>query len=286
MVNGAYRSDWCTVIELAPRGQVSTIPAAVLPRSLVRELAAVSQVWLPVGREHCGDDLSLDALVDHAVAVLAGLPDDARVFHGERRRVGDLSVVILVDATGSAAEEVSGRSVFHEQRLLVHQLSAAFETLGIRAATYGFRSHGRHDVRFLRVKSFGDRWGLASQQRLHALQAAGYTRLGAALRHGTHLLEHHGGTPRKLLLVVGDGFPYDDGYEGRSAIEDCRRAVEDAAIAGVAVAGVSTRPPGTEPAWGAPAHLVAADPDVLADQIRRHLTTALTSTGSGARRRR
>ena len=104
------------------------------------------------------------------------------------------------------------------------RLTASFDELGDWVAAYGFQSWGRNAVNFLRIKGFEDRYDHAAQRRLGSLEPGGFTRLGAAIRHGTHLLTTKAGTSNTLLVVVGDGLPYDDGYEHRYAQEDRRGA--------------------------------------------------------------
>jgi nitric oxide reductase activation protein len=66
------------------------------------------------------------------------------------------------------------------------------------------------------------------------LRTAGYTRLGAPIRHVTRrLLEIP--AERRILLSLGDGLPSDEGYEGEYAWADVRRAVEEAEEASVVV---------------------------------------------------
>ncbi len=172
----------------------------------------------------------------------------------KRRTAHDLGVLILLDSTGSTGESEEGRRVFDEQRALAARLTAGFDELGDRVACHGFQSWGRHAVNYLRVKGFDDRYDHAAQRRLAALEPGGFTRLGAAIRHGTHLLATKAGTSNTLLVVVGDGLPYDDGYEQRYAQEDCRRALREAVIAGVGCACVSVRsatePEVIERVWG------------------------------------
>jgi nitric oxide reductase NorD protein len=60
-----------------------------------------------------------------------------------------------------------------------------------------------------------------------------YTRMGAALRHATALLQRQQASER-LLLLLTDGKPNDlDHYEGRYGIEDTRMAVREAVRSGV-----------------------------------------------------
>src|SRR4029077_3752756 len=96
-----------------------------------------------------------------------------------------------------------------------------------------FNSRGRQAVQVLRVKSFDDHLDGSGAQRLSSLTPRADTRLGAAIRHGTSILEERGGTPRRLLVVLSDGFAYDHGYEGRYGEADARRALVEARRRGV-----------------------------------------------------
>jgi nitric oxide reductase activation protein len=83
------------------------------------------------------------------------------------------------------------------------------------------------------VKGFDDRDDGRVAQRLDAIRPGAYTRLGAAIRHGSWLLEEQSGTPRRLLVVLSDGFAYDHGYEGRYGEADARRALAEARRQGI-----------------------------------------------------
>ena len=101
-------------------------------------------------------------------------------------------------------------------------------------ALYGFRSQGRTAVQVVPVKRFGDPFDTLTLRRLNALVPGGYTRLGAAIRHGSSVLEADGGTVRRLLVVLSDGFAYDHGYEGDYGEADARRALAEARRRGTA----------------------------------------------------
>jgi nitric oxide reductase activation protein len=70
--------------------------------------------------------------------------------------------------------------------------------------------------------------------RLNQLQPSNYTRLGAGIRGAGEILKTEAGTPNRLLVVLSDGFPYDDGYEGRYAEADVAKALEELRTDGVA----------------------------------------------------
>ena len=80
----------------------------------------------------------------------------------------------------------------------------------------------------MRVKRFDDDFDARVLHRLGALAPGAYTRLGAAIRHGASVLETDGGAPRRLLVVLSDGFAYDHGYEGAYGEADARRALVEA----------------------------------------------------------
>jgi len=146
--------------------------------------------------------------------------------------------------------------------------------------SYLLFSRGRGNVRLLRCKSFEERWGRLAQGRLLGLAPSGFTRLGAAVRHGTHLVETQAGTQRRLLIVVGDGIAYDDGYEGQYAVADSRRAIDEAAARAVGCVGLSTRPitDGTS-VWPPQTHRIAATTRELAPVARDLLGGALLRAG-------
>jgi nitric oxide reductase activation protein len=237
-----YRPDWCSVAEFDPP---AAEPDAQLDpghdRRLLRQLARLGLAYERYRRQDQGDALDITALTEFVVERAAGVTGDLRVYEHRLRTAHDLGVLVLLDATGSTGESAEGERVFDEQRQIVARLTAALDELGDRVAAHAFYSHGRDAVRFLRIKGFDDRYDHASQRRLSALEPAGFTRLGAATRHGVHLLSTRAGTSNMLLVVVGDGLPYDDGYEHRYAQEDSRRALQEAVAAGVGCVCLSVR---------------------------------------------
>lgn len=155
----------------------------------------------------------------------------------------------------------------HElQRRSAATLAATLEELGDRVAVYAFRSKGRHAVQLPAIKTFEQRFGALPRARLNQLQPSGYTRLGAAIRGAGEILKTEAGTQNRLLLVISDGHPYDDGYEGRYAEADARKALEELRGDGVACLclslGATTESDALERVFGAASH---AHADTLAD---------------------
>jgi nitric oxide reductase NorD protein len=229
-----YRPDWCTVLEAdlaVEEAAPMTMPDG---HELRRPLARLGLGLVRCRRQLQGDDIDIDAAVEARVEALAGTPPDDALYVESLRRRRDLAVVIVLDVSGSAGETgPTGRSVHEHQRWAAAALTAALHDLGDRVALYAFNSRGRAAVHVRRVKSFDDLLDSRVGQRLGGLVPGGYTRLGAAIRHGASLVDERGGTSRRLLVVISDGLPYDHGYEGRYAEADARRALAEARRNGV-----------------------------------------------------
>jgi nitric oxide reductase activation protein len=253
---------------------------------------------LGVGLDRChrqaqGDDIDIDAAVESRVAVLAGAAPDEAVYVDSVRRRRDLSVLVLLDVSGSVGEpDASGGSTVHEQqRAVAAALSAALHDLGDRVALYAFCSQGRSAVRLAAVKRFDDGVDTLVLRRLRSLEPGAYSRLGAAIRHGAAVLEERGGTPRRLLVVLSDGLAYDHGYEPVYGAADARRALAEARRRGTGclclTIGASTDADALRRVFGSAAHATIPRPEQLSRVIgplfRSALRGAEAMRRSGAR---
>jgi nitric oxide reductase activation protein len=185
-------------------------------------------------RQLQGEEIDIDAAVEARAELLAGSAPDEAVYIESQRRRRDLAVLLLVDVSGSAGESgTKGRQVLDHERAAAAALAAALHEHGDRVAVYGFRSQGRSVVHVLRVKRFADNLDATVMNRLGGLAPGAYTRLGAAIRHGTAILEREAGTTRRLLVVLSDGFAYDHGYERAYGEADSRRALAESRRRGI-----------------------------------------------------
>jgi nitric oxide reductase NorD protein len=185
-----------------------------------------------------GDELDLSALVRSVADRRAGGIGSERVYTAVRNVARDLSVCVLVDVSLSTDSYVEERRVLDVEEALLaftHGLSAC----GDEHAILTFTSHRRQRVDIRTVKDFEEKLNARVVRRIQALKPGSYTRMGAAIRHATALLEKRPHTHR-LLLMLTDGKPNDiDHYEGRYAIEDTRVAVQEARRAGLRLFGVT-----------------------------------------------
>jgi nitric oxide reductase NorD protein len=287
---GTYRPDWCAVNEYDPADiQSASERAAIAGPSLQRPLARVGIEPERHRRQAEGDSLDLSALLDYETDRRHGDNPDPYIYENSRLTKRDLSVLVLLDCSGSTAEASGGHVVFEEERRLAGDITMALERLGDRVGTYGFYSRGKDAVRFLRIKSFNARFDTAAKRHLGSVQPSGFTRIGAAIRHATHVLESQALAKNMVLLVIGDGLPYDDGYEDRYARADARQAIQEAVRRGIGVAGIgirsSTEPQVLEDVWSDASFRVIGQSEDIRRHLRGLLINALSATRSNGRRR-
>ncbi len=231
-----YKPEHCRVFDF-PLREAPDVAASAVARDEVlrRRLTRLGLGPRVVRRQPDGDDLDIEALTDLYIDLQAGYSPPEHVYLERRKLDRELGVLILVDASGSASDtDREGLSVHEHQRRAAATLAVTLEELGDQVAVYGFRSHGRGSVHLLALKRFAQRFGAGGRARLNQLRPSGYTRLGAAIRHAGEVLKTESGTPHRLLLVLSDGFPYDDGYEARYAEADSRKALEELRASGIA----------------------------------------------------
>lgn len=287
-----YRPAFCRISEFDSPAVDGTDRLRLTPDpALRRSLARLGLALARHDRRADGEALDLRALVDFGVDRATGHAPDDRVYETRLRTAHDLGVVLLLDASGSTAESGEAGSVWDEQRRLAANLVTGLEQVGDRVAAYGFRSHGADDVRFLPLKDFDGRFDAGAVARLDALKPAGFTRLGAAIRHASAIATARAGTSRLLLVLVSDGVPYEQGYEGRYAREDTKRALAEAVQVGVGCVcmsvGSSTSSEDLEAVWGDVTYLRMADPIALgarAEPLFRAALHAALEGSHGSRR--
>ncbi|MGA8543827.1 MAG: VWA domain-containing protein [Mycobacterium sp.] len=277
-----YRDAWCTVYEVEPEIKASATHEFDDAISMRRPLSRLGMGLHRRHRQPQGDDIDIDAAVEARVEVLAGSVPDEAVYLDSLRRRRDLSVLLLLDVSGSTGEPGTvGQTVHQQQRVAVANLMVALHDLGDRVALYAYYSQGRRAVSMVPIKRFDDHLNTQAMRRLNSLEPGAYSRLGAAIRHGSAVLETRGGTSRRLLVVLSDGLAYDHGYERAYGAADARRALTEARRRGTGCVcltiGAGTDVQSLRRVFGNTAHATIARPDQLADVIGPLFRSALRS---------
>lgn len=186
-----------------------------------------------------GNELDIDAVVRAQADQVASGGSSDRLFADARMRQRDIAVSILADVSLSTEAWMDDRRVIDIEKEALLVLAHGLSACGDEYSVHSFTSKRREKVWVRTLKDFDERMGATVEQRIAALAPGHYTRMGAAIRHVSHGLRQRGNRHR-LLLLLTDGKPNDtDYYEGRYAIEDTRRAVLDARLAGIRVFAVT-----------------------------------------------
>lgn len=277
-----YREDWCTVHEIPASIKDNVQPLSPDSSALRRPLARIG-----LGLSHCrrqfqGDDIDIDAAIEARIEVLAGSTPEENIYINSQRRRRDLSVLILLDISGSAGEPSSDGQTVHEQQCTAAaSLTSTLFNLGDRVALYAYNSRGRSEVELVPLKRFDGHFNSRTLQQIHSLKPGGYSRLGAAIRHGAAVLESKGGTSRRLLLVLSDGLAYDHGYEKDYGAADARRALAELHQRGTGslclTFGLNADAESLRSVFGSAAHATLAKNSELSKVIGPLIHTALRS---------
>jgi nitric oxide reductase NorD protein len=209
-----YRPHWCAVHDAPARAADTSSPAMRMPCALPRP----SRERVRLTAQPDGDELDLDAVVDARVTMRSGQAAELRVYRRtEPRRTTD-TTLLLIDTSASTAGVMPA----------LQSAALALERNG-PFAIHSFCSDGRHAVHYERVKDFDDPLDASCIARLMGLRSRLSTRLGAALRHATHLIAARRGTLRRVLLLT-DGKPHDvDVFDPHYLLADAKQAVLEAA---------------------------------------------------------
>ena len=177
-----------------------------------------------------GTDLDLDAYVDQYCATVAGNETDGRIYQALGEGERDVATALLLD--GSASLGADGGLHLRLQLACADALASGLARAGEPHAVFAFTGDTRHRVEVRVLKDFDEPRAVLPGRT--GLSTAGYTRLGAPIRHLTRRLLQVP-AERRILLSLGDGLPSDEGYEGRYAWCDVAQSVKEAEEAGVLV---------------------------------------------------
>lgn len=189
--------------------------------------------WLRQQAE--GTELDLEAYSHFQAQRAAGhLVAEPALYADLRQTHRDLACLLLADLSLSTdawvAQQARVIDIIRDSLMLFGE---ALQQTGDRFAICGFSSRHRSHVRFHMLKHFGQPYGRRVRGQINSIGPGYYTRMGAAIRRATQLLNEQP-NQQKLLLLLTDGKPNDlDKYEGRYGIEDTREAIREARRAGL-----------------------------------------------------
>ena len=234
--NQTYRPDWVSVYEsLHPQGNAADIDRLLEKYAgLAKRLKKILDLLKPQDKvriryQEDGSELDLDVAIRSLIDFKSGAQPDPRINMSHRNDGRSIAVMVLLDLSESLNEKAKGseQTILELSQEAVSLLGWAVEQLGDPFAIAGFHSNTRHEVRYLHIKGYSERWNDEVKGRIAAMEASYSTRMGAAMRHAAHYLEKQT-ADKKLMLILTDGQPADiDTKDGNLLIADARQAVKE-----------------------------------------------------------
>jgi nitric oxide reductase NorD protein len=233
-----------------------------------------------IRKQEEGDEIDINAAVRAMMDIRLGILPDSRIMMSSLRKTRDISVLVLLDLSGSANQKI------HRQDDTVLQLTQkvcvlfaeAIEAVGDPLAIHGFNSRGRHDVDYFRFKDFDQPYDDIPKARIAGMAGERSTRLGAAIRHATHHLNEHKSS-KKLLMTITDGAPADIDMPDRHYLRyDLKHAIYEAQQSGIHTYGIVLDPKADEyvsRTFGAKNYMVVDHVKSLPEKML-HIYAALT----------
>ncbi len=230
-----YRKHWCVLreVELPPGDPRFYDQTLARYRGLVRSLHRTFEVLRgedrTLRRQPHGEDVDIDAFVEAWGDVRSGLEMTDRLFTRLHKDERNIAVLFMVDMSGSTKGWIN-----QAEREALVLLAESLEILGDRYAIWGFSGWARKRCEAYRIKTFDQPLDDQAKAAIAGIEPRDYTRMGAAIRHFTKLLEEVEART-KLLVTLSDGKPddYDHYYRGQYGIEDTRQALFEARVKGI-----------------------------------------------------
>ena len=180
-----------------------------------------------------GDEVNIDSWIDYRGSRNKE-GHNQKFFETFEKKTRDMSTLILADISLSTEAGITSEiRVIDMVKDGLMVFSEALERLQDRFAIYAFSSLKNTNVRFHIIKNFKEKYSNLILGRIDSIKPGYYTRLGAAIRESTKILNNQK-SANKLLLIISDGKPNDvDRYDGRYGIEDTKKAIQEARKKGI-----------------------------------------------------
>ena len=259
IATGDYRPRWCRLEERIPED----VSLEVVDRIKGEYGAIISllrryfeylrpEAFKKIKKQLYGEEIDLESAIASFTERRAGMSPSDRVYTLRQKKTRDVSAAFLIDMSGSTSQLIgpsspsthpsplvdnakawrAGKRVIDVEKEGLLLLAEALDAIGDEFAMFGFSGHSRNQVNFYKFKDFDEALADPARQRIGGIQPLGQNRDGTAIRHVTAKLL---GRPAKikLLILLSDGKPLDEEYNGVHALEDTRMALREARARGI-----------------------------------------------------
>lgn len=225
-----FRRDWCRVEEIPLPAEVNCNFSMLNLKELrfsdyqiKKTLDMIINSQKHIRHQTDGDEIDIDAWVEANSNRTKQVDDFQRVYIRNNKNNRSVAIMFAVDISGSTA---GWKSEIIQQSIWL--LSRTLSKMQDQYAIYAFSGTGRHQCEVFPVKKFHENNSEAIKQRIASLKARQYTRMGAAVRHMSKIL-NQSDAKTKILFVLTDGKPDDiDSYRGHYGVEDTKQAFNEA----------------------------------------------------------
>lgn len=227
-----YKPDFCKVYPKFITSKSSNyahktlLENAKTKNELFKLFAQVHNEYEKVNRVVSGEEIDFDAVTDAFAEINAKRTPSDKIYTSKRKRKKDLSVLILMDTSLSSDGYTNNEHVLSVEQKAVLLFGEVLSQYNISFQVDTFSSRTRNNCSYNHIKTFDESW-MKTRDRIGAIEAEGYTRIGTALRHAGSLIGQQA-TQRKWIILLSDGKPNDyDTYEGRYGIEDVKQTLRE-----------------------------------------------------------
>ncbi len=236
-----YLPRWCRVVEsIAAEGESETVQDILNEyHGMIHSITSAFQLLRPEGFKRIkgapdGDDLDLDALLASRVEMKSGMTPSNRIYIAHQKKDRSVAVAFLVDMSGSTQQLLPNRekSILQVEKEALVLMSRAVDAIGDAFAIYGFSGRGKDAVDFSVLKEFDENYRHTIDRRIGQMTPSIQNRDGAAIRHAVTKLSAQACKTR-ILVLMSDGKPLDDGYRGSYAAADTKAALQEAKNMGI-----------------------------------------------------
>ena len=268
-----YLRGWCRLFErtLEPGDPADLQEISRRVGEHARQVRKSFEQIRPVALERIkpleeGDEIYLDALIDHEIDRRTGRVTETRVYSTNTRKKREIATAFLIDLSASTDDVIPDpdapepvydlddddpyafeakdltpeplkRRIIDVQREALWLMSQALSALGDDFGIYGFSGYSRDEVEIFLVKELGEALTSRVLQTVVNMQPRRSTRMGPAIRHAVKKLRDRE-AGRRLLILVSDGFPQDCDYgpnrgDHEYGVQDTAKALLEAHAAGV-----------------------------------------------------
>lgn len=225
-----YRQNWCRVEEIPISTDIDnednvldSFDLRFSEYRIKKTLDMIINSQRSIRYQSDGDDIDIDAWVEASSNKTKHADDFQNIYIRNNKNSRSVAIMFAVDISGSTAgwkNEIIQQSTW--------LLSRTLSKLDDQHAIYAFSGSGREHCDIYPVKKFEEKYNNTIKQRIGQLSAKQYTRMGAAIRHLSKILNQTE-AKTKILFILTDGRPDDiDSYRGHYGVEDTRRAFNEA----------------------------------------------------------